>query len=88
MFFLITGNSMVPFNDENKLQVTKRTTKTEKTAKSLKNFKMYNIIISKSTCKQLTALAKIFHLIFNYKLMGPVSFLRLPKRKKEAKMAK
>ena len=36
--FLITGNFMVPFNDENKLQVTKRTTKTEKTAKSLKKF--------------------------------------------------
>ena len=60
-------------------KLTKRTTKTEKIEKSLKILKTYNIQKLKTIRNKMTALGNINHSILNYKLMGPVSVLRLPK---------
>ena len=60
-------------------KLSKRTTKPEKIEKHLKIVKVYNTIIFKTIRNKLTDSGNIIHSIFNYKLMGPVSFLRLPK---------
>ena len=66
-------------------KLTKRT-KTEKIEKFLKILIMYNIINFKTFCYKLTNSDKIVYSILNYKLMRPVSILRLPKDyKKQAK---
>ena len=62
-------------------KLTKRTTKTEKFEKKFK----IQIINFKTIRNKLSALGNIIHLIFNYKLMRPVSNFRLPKNKKNRK---
>ena len=65
-------------------QLTKKTTKIEKFEE---NLKMY-IVNSKIIRYKLTAWGKSFHFILNYKLMRPVSILRLAKeQKRESKSA-
>ena len=71
---------MGPLNDENKLQLTKTTTKTEKFEKALI---MYNIVNSQTIRYKLSASVNIIHSIFNYKLMRPVSTLRPPKKNRQ-----
>ena len=66
-------------------KLTIKATKSEKIEKSLKVFKRYNIINFISIRNKLTALGDPFHSILNYNLMGPVSFLRLPKELKKQK---
>ena len=61
-------------------KLTKTTTKTEKFEKALK---MYNIINSQTIRYKLSASVNIIHSIFNYKLMRPVSTLRLPKENRQ-----
>ena len=60
-------------------KLKKRTTKTEKMEKSFKMFKLYNSSNFKTIRSKLTALAKNVQSILIHKLMGPVSFLLLPK---------
>ena len=57
-------------------KLTKRTTKTEKF--EIKELKMF-IINFKTIHYELSASGNIIHSIVNYKLMRPVSNLRLPK---------
>ena len=59
-------------------KMTKRTTKTKKIEKSLR---MYNIKKIMTIRYKLTASSTIIHSITNYKLMMPVSILRLHKEK-------
>ena len=63
-------------------KMTKRTTKIKKIEKSLR---MYNIKKIMTIRYKLTASGTIIHSITNYKLMMPVSILRLHKEKKHAK---
>ena len=68
---------MGPLNDENKLKVDEKN-KTEKLKNSLK---IYIIINFKAIRCKLSASGSIIQSIFNYKLMRPVSILRLLKNK-------
>ena len=61
-------------------KLTKRITKTEKIEKCLKIFKMY-IINVKNIRHKLTGWVDINQSIVKYKLIRPVSILRLPKEK-------
>ena len=64
---------MGPLNDEIKLR------KEQQKLKKLKNLNFKNIINFRTIRYQLTALGKIFHSYIKYKLMRPVSILRLHK---------
>ena len=77
LFFEIQEISTGPLNDENKLQVD------EKTKQKLKKLKKNEMCIIKTIRYKLSALGNIIHSIFNYKLMRPVSNLRLPKEQKK-----
>ena len=57
-------------------KLTKKTTKTEEFKKLLE---LYNIINFENICNKMAALGNINPLILNYKLLRPVSILRLPK---------
>ena len=70
---------MVPFNDENKLQVGEKNNENWKTENSFQILKMQNIINFITIPYKLTALGKIIHSIPNYRLMKPASILLLPK---------
>ena len=83
LFFEIQENEWDPSLMKVSYNLTKRTIKTEKFEKDLK---MY-IINFKTICYKLTASGNIIHSIQNYKLMRPVSNLRLPKEQKQAKTA-
>ena len=63
--------------------LTKRTTKTEKFEKYLKTY----IINIKTIRYKLAASSNIIHSTLNYKLMRPVSNLRLPNEQKQPKTA-
>ena len=60
-------------------KLTKRTTKTENFEKKLKTY----IIIFNTFRYKLSASGNVIYSIFNYKLMRPVSNLRLPKEQKK-----
>ena len=66
---------MGPLSVENKLLVDERTTKLK-----LNNLKPNNIINFKTIRSKLTALSNILHSILSYKLMRPLSVLRLQKQ--------
>ena len=71
-------NCMGPLNDES-YKLMQRTTETEKIEKSSKILTKCNVINFKSIHFKLTASSKIVHSILNYKLIRPVSILRLHK---------
>ena len=75
---------MGPLNDENKLKLTK-IRKTEKIEKSLK---IYNVINFNAIRYKLTASGNVVHSIISYKLMRPVSILRLHKSRQKQKNQK
>ena len=62
-----------------KEQQAKRTRKTEKIEKSLKILKKCNVINFKTIRGKLNASGNIIFSILIHKLMGPISFLLLPK---------
>ena len=68
--------------------MTKRTTKYEKIEKSFTILKLYDIINFKTIRNKLSASGKINDSFLNYKLMGPVSCLQLPKEYKKCRNSK
>ena len=68
---------MRPLNDENKLQIDGK--KQQKQQKFKKSLKKYNIINFETICYKKIASSNINPWILNYKLLRPVSILRLPK---------
>ena len=68
---------MGPLNYENELLVDEENKKLKKFEKSLI---LFNIIYFKTIRYKLTASGIVIHLIYNYRLMRPVSILRLPKK--------